>query len=96
MEPLIPPNFDAPNQFGFLLRADRDWYEALNDLSVRGCVQGGLCGPERATAGQDHGDQELVSQVLINRNTRFEPGLCGLDSELRDFLCRDGHAHRSR
>jgi hypothetical protein len=88
MEPLIPPDFDAPNQFGFLLHANRDYYEALNDLSVRFCVQGGLCGPERTTAGESHGDQELVSQVLVNRNTRFEPGFRGFDSGLRDFLCR--------
>src|SRR5512144_3073966 len=88
MEPLIPPDFDAPNQLGFPLRTDRNFDEPLNNLSVCGCVQRGLCGPERTTAGESHGDQELVSQVLVNRNTCFEPGFRGFDSGLRDFLCR--------
>jgi hypothetical protein len=30
----------------------------------------------------------LVSEVLVNRNTRFEPGFCSLDSGRSDFLCR--------
>jgi len=46
METLIPPNFDAPNQLGFLLSTDRDGYKALNDLGVRSRMKGGLGRPE--------------------------------------------------
>lgn len=88
MEPLIPPDFNAPNQLGFPLHTDRNCDEALNNLSVRCRVERGFGCPERTPAGESHGDQELVSEVLVNRNTRFEPDFCSVDSGRSDFLCR--------
>src|ERR1039457_3136772 len=75
--------FYTPDEFALLIYAEPPPAKAIERESVSLATRQPVLllhtrrvrSPDRcgATAGQGHRNQELVSEVLVNRNSRFEP-----------------------
>ena len=90
------PHRYPPNQFAFLLDADGHGQKPPDDFGIRGRVQRGFGGSERATSCQRHREQQLVGQMFIHRHVRLEPCLGGFDCRFGHFLCGPATLAKSR